>query len=94
MGLKLTPPGGGTPHPGAANFQAMIYLNGWLIGRYINNLGPQGTFYLPQGLLQTNGTNMLAIAEWSLVPGAGGLGAVSLAPYEVERGGIPVRAVR
>jgi len=93
LGLKLTPPGGGTPHAGAADFQALIYLNGWLIGRYINNLGPQDTFYLPQGLLRTDGTNTLAIAEWSLAPGAGGLGDVSLVPYEIERGGIPVRAV-
>lgn len=93
MGLRLTPPGGGTPHPGAANFQALIYLNGWLIGRYINNLGPQNTFYLPQGLLRTDGRNTLAIAEWSLTPGAGGIGGVALVPYEIERGGIRVRTV-
>ncbi len=93
LGLKLTAPGGGTPGPGAANFQALIYVNGWLIGRYINNLGPQNTFYLPQGLLRTNGSNTLAIAEWSLVAGAGGLGQVSLVPYEVLRGGIPVQTV-
>ncbi len=94
LGLKLTPPNGGTPGPGGENFQALIYLNGWLIGRYINNLGPQNTFYLPQGLLRTRGDNTLAIAEWSLAPGAGGLGQVSLAPYEVQRGGISVRTVR
>jgi hypothetical protein len=65
-----------------------------LIGRYIDNLGPQSTFYLPQGLLRTDGHNTLAIAEWSLADGAGGLGQVSLVPYEVLRGGIPVRNVR
>ena len=91
MGLRLTPPGGGVAGPGQANYQALIYLNGWLVGRYINNLGPQNTFYLPQGLLRTHGSNTLAIAEWSLSPGAGGLGTVSLVPYEIERGGIPVR---
>src|ERR1035438_4804683 len=80
LGLKLTPPGGGVAGPGQANFQALIYLNGWLVGRYINNLGPQNTFYLPQGLLRTDGRNTLAIAEWSLSAGAGGLGQVSLVP--------------
>jgi Beta-galactosidase jelly roll domain len=74
LGLRVTPPGGGAPGPGKAAFQALIYLNGWLIGRYINNLGPQDTFYLPQGLLRTDGQNTLAIAEWSLADGAGGLG--------------------
>jgi beta-galactosidase GanA len=93
LGLKLTPPGGGTPGPGGQNFQTLIYLNGWLIGRYINNLGPQNTFYLPQGLLRTDGRNTLAIAEWSLADGAGGLGGVSLVPYEILRGGIPVQTV-
>ena len=91
LGLQLTPPGGGAPGPGKANFQALIYVNGWLIGRYINNLGPQNTFYLPQGLLRTDGQNTLAIAEWSLAAGAGGLGQVSLVPYEIQRGGIPVQ---
>ncbi len=93
MGLKLTPPGGGPLGPGAGNFQALIYLNEWLLGRYINNLGPQNTFYLPQGLLRSDGENTLAIAEWSLAPGAGGMDQVSLVPYEIERGGIPVRGV-
>ncbi len=69
------------------------YLIGWLIGRFINDLGPQNTFYLPKGLLRTNGSNTLAIAEWSLAPGAGGLDRVSLVPYEIERGGIAVRTV-
>ena len=93
LGLRLTPPGGGAPGPGKAAFQALIYVNGWLIGRYINNLGPQNTFYLPQGLLRTDGQNTLAIAEWSLAGGAGGLGQVSLVPYEILRGGIPVQDV-
>jgi beta-galactosidase GanA len=93
LGLRLTPPGGGSPAPGAANFQALIYLNGWLIGRYINDLGPQNTFYLPQGLLRTDGRNTLAIAEWSLAAGDGGIGQVSLVPYEIRRGGIPVQTV-
>jgi beta-galactosidase GanA len=94
LGLRITPPDGGTPGPGGENYQALIYINGWLIGRYIDNLGPQSTFYLPQGLLRTDGHNTLAIAEWSLADGAGGLGQVSLVPYEVLRGGIPVRNVR
>ena len=46
-----------------------------------------------QGLLRTNRENALAIAEWSLAAGAGGLGQVSLVPYEVLRGGIPVQNV-
>ena len=92
LGLKLTPPAGSFG-PGGEDYQALIYLNGWLIGRYINDEGPQSTFYLPQGLLRTRGANTLAIAEWSLADGAGGLGSVSLVPYELQRGGIAVQTV-
>ena len=94
MGLTLTAPGADAASSGGEDFQALIYLNGWLIGRDINDLGPQTTFYLPQGLLRADGHNTLAIAEWSLADGAGGLQKVALSPYAVLRGGIHVQDVR
>jgi hypothetical protein len=93
MGLKLSPIHGGKPGGGKGEWQAFIYLNGWMVGRYINYLGPQQVFYLPQGILNVNGANTLAIATWSLEPGAGGLGNVSLVPYTVREGGIPISNV-
>lgn len=93
MGLKLSPIHGGKPGAGKGQWQAFIYLNGWMVGRYVNYLGPQQLFYLPQGILHVNGQNTLAIATWSLQPGAGGLGKVSLVPYTVREGGIPVSNV-
>ena len=33
----------------ARHYRALIYLNGWLIGRYINDVGPQRSFPLPAG---------------------------------------------
>jgi hypothetical protein len=43
---------------------ANLYVNGWLIGRYWDALGPQKLFYLPPGLTNINGRNQLAIAVW------------------------------
>jgi hypothetical protein len=43
--------------------------------------------------LRTDGRNTLAIAEWSLAAGDGGIGQVSLVPYEIQRGGILVQTV-
>jgi len=44
--------------------KANIYLNGWLIGRYWDSVGPQKVFYLPSGILDHSGENHLAIALW------------------------------
>lgn len=65
----------------ANSYQALIYVNGWLVGRYWNTVGPQTTFSLPAGVLNTNGNNTVAIAVWGLNAQSGGLGQVSLTAY-------------
>lgn len=73
-----TPIGLVIPH---AADKAVIWLNGWLIGRFWEQRGPQHEFYLPQGVLNPNGDNVLAIAVWNRGH-AGGLTAVpTLQPY-------------
>jgi len=54
--------------PGAANsnFRVQIYLNGWQVGKYINNIGPQTIFVLPAGILRRQSVNTLALSIWSL----------------------------
>jgi aryl-phospho-beta-D-glucosidase BglC (GH1 family) len=75
---QSTPLGLVIPH---ASDKAVIWLNGWLIGRYWEQEGPQHEFYLPQGILNPNGDNTLAIAVWNRGH-AGGLTAVpALQPY-------------
>ncbi len=44
--------------------KALVYINGWLVGRYWGSVGPQKLFYLPAGLLNWKGENELAIALW------------------------------
>ncbi|GLB41894.1 putative beta-galactosidase, domain 3 [Lyophyllum shimeji] len=36
-----------TPSAITSNFRVQIYLNGWQVGKYINNIGPQSLFVLP-----------------------------------------------
>jgi beta-galactosidase len=75
---QSTPVGLVIPH---ASDKAVIWLNGWLVGRYWEQKGPQHEFYLPQGILNPNGDNVLAIAVWNRGH-AGGLTSVpSLAAY-------------
>ncbi|MGW1562483.1 beta-galactosidase [Streptomyces sp. NPDC002144] len=60
------------------NYRALIYVNGWLMGQYVNDTGPQHTFPIPNGILRTDGRNTIAVASWSEDAKSGGLGKVSL----------------
>lgn len=73
------------------NYRAYIYINGWLVGQYINNLGPQHLFSLPPGVLNPNGKNTVAIAVWALDGSSTGLGQVSLQQLGNYAGGVPVQ---
>ena len=73
------------------NYRAYIYVNGWLVGQYINNLGPQKLFSLTPGILNPNGTNTVAIAVWALDDSATGIGKVSLEKLGNYSGGIPIK---
>ncbi len=64
--------------------KAVIWLNGWLLGRYWEQKGPQHEFYLPDGILNPQGDNVLAIAVWNRGH-VGGLTSVpSLAAYSAS----------
>ncbi|MEU9385716.1 beta-galactosidase, partial [Streptomyces sp. NPDC048279] len=62
-------------------YRATIFVNGWQVGNYVNYLGPQHTFPVPDGILNPNGHNSIAIAVWNLDGSTGGLGKVSLTDY-------------
>jgi beta-galactosidase GanA len=86
LGLKIT-------DDPARHYRALIFLNGWMLGIYANDLGPQHIFSLPNGILNPNGANTLAIAVWGEDGASGGLGAVSLYQYGAYEGGVPVTPV-
>ncbi|MEU6216470.1 beta-galactosidase [Streptomyces sp. NPDC047022] len=58
LGLTLT------DDPARA-YRAQIFLNGWNMGQYVNDVGPQHTFVLPNGVLDPHGDNTLALAVLS-----------------------------
>jgi hypothetical protein len=62
----------------------LLWLNGLLIGRYWDGVGPQHVFYLPAGLLHEQGHNTLALAVWNRGHRGGLTGGVSLRPYAVN----------
>jgi beta-galactosidase GanA len=78
-------------HP-SATYRALIFINGWQVGRYVNAVGPQHMFPLPAGLLNPHGKNTIAISSWSTAHD-GGLGKVSLVPLGNVRTSLRVEPV-
>lgn len=77
----------------AVNYRALIFVNGWNMGQFIAHVGPQRTFVVPNGILNPNGRNTLAIAVTSDGGSGNGLEQVSLVNLGTVRGGVPVRLV-
>ncbi|KAJ5731456.1 beta-galactosidase [Penicillium malachiteum] len=48
-----------------ARFRCVLFVNGWQFGKYVNHIGPQSHFPIPEGILNHNGINYLALAVWS-----------------------------
>ncbi|MFE9438156.1 beta-galactosidase [Streptomyces sp. NPDC006602] len=74
-------------------YRVQIFLNGWNVGQYINDVGPQHTFVLPNGILRTRGTNTLALAVLSDGTTPSGLRDVRLTLLGAAAGGVPVTPV-
>ncbi|MFF0478133.1 beta-galactosidase [Streptomyces sp. NPDC004284] len=62
-------------------YRALVYVNGWMVGQYVNNVGPQTSFPVQPGMLRTHGRNTVAIAVIGEDTGGDGLGAVTLEAY-------------
>ncbi len=80
------PPGANAPiglYIPQAQDKVAIWLNGLLVGRYWQGVGPQHLFYLPAGLLREHGRNTLALAVWNRGHDGGLTGGLSLQPYDI-----------
>ena len=74
-------------------WRAQIFLNGWNLGQYVNDVGPQHTFVLPNGILRTRGDNTLALAVLSDGTTPSGPRDARLTLLRSAAGGVPVAVV-
>ncbi|GAQ42660.1 hypothetical protein AtubIFM55763_008264 [Aspergillus tubingensis] len=49
-----------------ARFRSELFVNGWQFGKYVNHIGPQSSFPVPEGILNYNGSNYLALTIWAM----------------------------
>ncbi len=88
LGLTIGTPS--TPQS-SANYRALIFVNGWNMGQYIADVGPQHTFVIPNGVLNPDGRNTLAIAVTSDGGPATGWRRSRSPNLGTVRGGVPVQ---
>jgi beta-galactosidase GanA len=74
-------------------YRVLIFVNGWNMGQYIANVGPQHTFVIPNGILDPHGTNTLALAVTSNGGATDALERVALTNLGTVRGGVPLTLV-
>lgn len=75
------------------HYRALVFLNGWNLGQYLADVGPQHTFVLPTGILNPHGPDTLALAVTSDGGPGNGLETVALTNLATVRGGVPVHLV-
>ncbi|KAF9561800.1 glycoside hydrolase family 35 protein [Agrocybe pediades] len=51
-------------------YRAFLFVNGWMMGKRVGNLGPQSKFPVHEGILDYQGENTVAVALWSMTPNA------------------------
>jgi beta-galactosidase GanA len=78
----------------ARHYRAQLFVNGWQLGRYVNDVGPQHSFPIPNGILDPNGVNTIAVAVWNADASTGGLGRISFEVLGTQRSPLTVGAVR
>ncbi|MDO1527598.1 beta-galactosidase [Fulvimonas sp. R45] len=87
LGLEIKDPPG-------RHYRAMIFVNGWQMGNYIAELGPQHRFPIPDGVIDPHGDNDITIAVWKTDASPGGLGTVSLIDFGSYASPVDVSTVR
>ncbi|KAJ5166752.1 uncharacterized protein N7482_005533 [Penicillium canariense] len=69
------------------NYRCQIYINGYQYGKYINNLGPQKSYPIPEGVINHNGVNYIALTLWAQDAEGARIGGLDLVASTAIRSG-------
>lgn len=56
----------GNQEVGKGTYRVEFWVNGWHMGRYVSDLGPQFRFPIHEGILNFQGTNELGLTLWAM----------------------------
>ena len=74
-----------------AGWDVQLYVNGYQFGKYVNHIGPQTEYPVPEGILNYQGKNWIAVSLWAMEPGGAKLDSLDLihrAPVKTALSGI------
>ncbi|KAL2838183.1 putative beta-galactosidase A [Aspergillus pseudoustus] len=62
----------------SAAYRVQLFVNGYQFGKYVNNIGPQTSFPVPEGILNYHGANWLGLTLWAQEENGAKLGKFEL----------------
>lgn len=71
------------------SIRCQVYVNGYQFGKWIQNIGPQDTFPVPEGIWDYHGENHLAVSLWALEKGGGKVEKLDLVAGPVVQSSYP-----
>ncbi|OQE44287.1 hypothetical protein PENCOP_c002G08254 [Penicillium coprophilum] len=69
------------------NYRCQLFVNGYQFGKYINHLGPQKAFPIPEGILNHEGDNHISLTLWAQDKHGATLANLELVPTSIIRSG-------
>lgn len=76
-----------TGSSGTVAFRCQLYVNGFQFGKYVNHIGPQLAYPVPEGILNYNGNNYVGVSLWNMEDGNE---TVGLGSFELRSSSTPV----
>jgi hypothetical protein len=73
------------------SFRSVLYVNGFQFGKYVNHIGPQLEYPVPEGILNYNGENWLGVSLWNMEDGNA---TVKLGGFELKSSSTPTMSGR
>lgn len=77
----------------SGDYRALLFVNGFQYGKYVQNLGPQTEFPVPEGILNHHGDNWIGVSVWALDEGGAkvpGLSLSSRSPVLTSRDNVEI----
>lgn len=79
-------------------YRVQLYVNGYQFGKFMPHIGPQTEFHVPQGILNYQGENWVALTLWAQASDGAKLGGLRLTNFtpvrsalaEIKSSGQPV----
>ena len=70
-----------------SEYRCQLYVNGYQFGKYVNNIGPQTSFPVPEGILNYHGINYIALSLWAFNASGAKVEEVELHPTALIQSG-------